>query len=261
MANSGTLGCPRHAYDLLTGASRGIGLATLTILLADPFSANVITLSRSTSSELQELLKAYPDQLKVCEGDVTRDADNEAVVKLALESFGSIDGLILNAGTIEIGRIAESEVESAKRVFDVNFFSIISILRYAIPHLRSSNGRVVFVSSGAAVGKVAGWASYNSSKAAVNSLARTLANEEPELTTISIRPGVVDTDMQTYLRKHGPKEMKPEELDRFISLHASKKLLPTTEPAKVIAGLSIKIPIDLSGEFLSWDSEQLAYLK
>lgn len=114
----------------------------------------------------------------------------------------------------------------------------------------------------------------------MNSLARTLANEEPNLTTIAVRPGVVDTQMQSYLRQHGlsqshsvsrpsrvslklfhipgPKEMKPEELDRFLSLHASQQLLSPSAPAKVIAELSIKIPKHLSGEFLSWDSTQLS---
>ncbi|KAH9819624.1 short-chain dehydrogenase [Melampsora americana] len=261
---------------ILTGASKGIGLATVKILLAEPFSANVITLSRSTTSELKELSKSYPDQLKVHEGDVTNNKDNETVVKSAIETYGTLDGLILNAGTMELGRISETSMDSWKRVFEVNFFSLLSILPLAIPHLRTSKGRVVFVSSGASVSKVAGitsvsdhrlfltdaaiWASYNTSKAAMNSLARTLANEEPELTSIAIRPGVVDTDMQVNLRQHGSKDMKAEELDRHLKLHANKELLPPSKPGYVIAALSIKIPNHLNGEFVSWDSAELSHL-
>ncbi|EGG07930.1 short-chain dehydrogenase [Melampsora larici-populina 98AG31] len=306
---------------ILTGASKGIGLATVKILLAEPFSANVITLSRSTSPDLQELAKSYPEQLRVHEGDVTKDEDNETVVKSAIDKFGTLDGknpmcsrissppdqsifslldhhlsgLILNAGIMELGRISETSMDSWKRVFEVNFFSLLSILHLAIPHLRTSKGRVVFVSSGASVSKVAGlqlhkikfirirpvsdhrllltnaatshtagmklrWASYNTSKAAMNSLARTLANEEPELTSIAVRPGVVDTDMQVHLREHGSKDMKAEELDKHLKLHANNQLLPPSKPGYVIAALSINTPIHLNGEFLSWDSAELSDL-
>lgn len=206
------------------------------------------------------MVKSYPEQLKVHEGDVTKDEDNETVVKSAIEKFGALDGLILNAGIMELGRISETSMDSWKRVFEVNFFSLLSILQLAIPHLRTSKGRVVFVSSGASVSKVAGWASYNTSKAAMNSLARTLANEEPELTSVAVRPGVVDTDMQVHLRQHGSKDMKAEELDKHLKLHANNQLLPPSKPGYIIAALSIKTPIHLNGEFLSWDSAELSYL-
>jgi len=51
------------------------------------------------------------------------------------------------------------------------------------------------VSSGAAVGNYSGWAAYNASKAGLNSIARTLANEEEKLAVWAVRPGVLDTDV------------------------------------------------------------------
>jgi NAD(P)-dependent dehydrogenase (short-subunit alcohol dehydrogenase family) len=61
-----------------------------------------------------------------------------------------------------------------RKHFDVNFFSLVTAIRAAVPALRSSElgGRVVFTSSGSAVGAIAGWAPYNASKAAMNSLCR-----------------------------------------------------------------------------------------
>ena len=59
------------------------------------------------------------------------------------------------------------------------------------------------VSSGAATGGVQGWGAYSASKAALNSVVRTLGNEEPDVVSIALRPGVVDTEMQEIIRDKG----------------------------------------------------------
>jgi len=98
-----------------------------------------------------------------------------AIVK-AKETFHHIDGLVLNAGTLDpLCNIGDSTPLSAWRShFEVNFFSLVTALKAALPSLRESEfgGRVVFVSSGAAVKGHPGWSPYNASKAAMNSLAR-----------------------------------------------------------------------------------------
>lgn len=83
----------------------------------------------------------------------------------------------MNAAVLNpMGKIASSDVgiDDWKSHFDINFFSLITALRATLPALRESDlgGRVVFVSSGAATGNVAGWGPYNASKAAMNSLCR-----------------------------------------------------------------------------------------
>ena len=57
------------------------------------------------------------------------------------------------------------------------------------------------VSSGAAVNAYTGWGMYGAAKAAMNHLALTLSTEEPDVTTMAIRPGVVDTEMQREIRE------------------------------------------------------------
>ena len=100
-------------------------------------------------------------------------------MSLAKKTFGHIDGLILNAGVFEpTGQITSPQlnVEAWKQHFDVNFFSQVSALRSVLPWMHMNvgpvKGRIVFVSSGAATGNTFGWAPYNASKAAVNSLCR-----------------------------------------------------------------------------------------
>lgn len=64
-------------------------------------------------------------------------------------------------------------------------------IKGSIPELRKSKGRIIFVSSGAAVTGYQGWGAYGASKAAMNHLSLTLAVEEPNITSVAIRPGVI----------------------------------------------------------------------
>lgn len=127
---------------------------------------------------------------------------------------------------------------------------------------------MVFVSSGAATGNIAGWCAYNASKAALNSIARTLANEEEGLAVFSIRPGVVDTDMQGLLREKGRGAMKEQELERFLTMHKEGKLLKPEQPAFTIAALATRGKRDeprgkdgkgigAQGGFVTWDEDVL----
>ena len=70
-----------------------------------------------------------------------------------------------------------------------------------------TGGRIVNGSSGAATMVIRGDGAYCVSKAALNHLTRVIATEEPGITCLAARPGVVDTNMQTFLRERGPGAM------------------------------------------------------
>lgn len=78
----------------------------------------------------------------------------------------------------------------------------------------------------------------------------TLKTEEPEVTSVSIRPGVVDTAMQTQIRDEFLKNMDEKDQIKFSSAKKDGKLLPPEKPGKVIAELALKATKDLSGSFL-----------
>lgn len=98
----------------------------------------------------------------------------------------------------------------------------------------------------------------------MNSIARTLANEEPDIASFSVRPGVVDTDMQTQIR--GSNTMNQTEHAKFLDLHKEGKLLPADKPASVLAALALRgsrtepkkdgEPLG-NGAFVSWDDPAL----
>ncbi|KAG0297945.1 hypothetical protein BGZ96_003924 [Linnemannia gamsii] len=248
---------------IITGASRGIG-RSIALLAIQNLGANVIGVARSQAA-LQELSNhietdlQLKDRFKFVVGDVTVESTAAEVVDVASKSWGGrLDGLVLNAGVLEpLAPIAKTEVKDWKHNFDVNFFSIITLVQHALPALRESKGRVVFVSSGAAVNAYYGWGAYCASKAALKMFGESLAMEESDITVISIRPGVVDTDMQAVIRREGVTGMIPTQHARFVDLHTSKKLLHPDQPGHVIASLAVKAPSSISGKFFSWDDEEL----
>ncbi|GAA5835413.1 hypothetical protein JCM11251_005228 [Rhodosporidiobolus azoricus] len=260
---------------LLTGASAGLGLATLSILLSQ--GINVVALQRTETPELTALANRYPGVLLISKGDVTKDEDNQAAVEAAMQSFGRLDAVILNAGTLHpVSSIRNLTASSGKldefrNLMEVNFISLVSLLTHAIPYLNERDrkdlkegepaGRVVLVSSGAATGGVTGWAAYNASKAAMNSLGRTLGNEEADIVTVTIRPGTPDTQMQTTIRAIGADHMSPSDHARFTTLHQEGKLLPPSEPAGMLAGVALEAPKEWSGSFRNWNDEEVIKLQ
>lgn len=108
---------------------------------------------------------------------------------------------------------------------------------------------MVLISSGAATNIYSTWGAYGSSKAAVNHLASTLSVEEPDVTTLSIRPGTVDTEMQAEIRGHN-QVMDEKDVKKFKGLYEEGNLLRPEQPGNVIARLAIAGENGLSGKFL-----------
>ena len=134
------------------------------------------------------------------------------------------------------------------------------MIQAALPYLRETRGRVINVSSGAAEMPFAGWGAYSAAKAGLNMLTRVLAKEEPSLTVLAVKPGVVDTEMQATVRSAGKKSMPEESHAYFVNLFEKGKLLPPDAPGRVLAGLALKAPHEWSGECLLWNDEKVKTL-
>lgn len=120
-----------------------------------------------------------------------------------------------------------------------------------LDELRKSKGCIVWVSSGASQKAVRAWGAYGSSKSALNSLSAHIAHEEPEITSIAIAPGRVDTDMQARLRSQGKDTMDKAAYDTFVQAYENGTLLKPHQPGNVIARLLAKPPKALSGQFFT----------
>lgn len=87
----------------------------------------------------------------------------------------------------------------------------------------------------------------------MNHLGATLKVEEPDITTIAIRPGTVDTDMQAEIRKN-QHVMDAPDFKKFSDLHTDGKLLKPEQPGNVMARLAVSAEKGLSGKFLTYVS-------
>ena len=86
----------------------------------------------------------------------------------------------------------------------------------------------------------------------MNHFAGQLACEEPNVTSISVRPGVVDTEMQRELREVHSSIMAKKDNDKFLGLHREGKLLKPSEPGNVMARMVLDPPRELNGRFIRY---------
>ncbi|KAK4511464.1 uncharacterized protein ATC70_012679 [Mucor velutinosus] len=246
---------------IITGASKGIGKAA-TLEAIEKFDAKVVAIARSEAL-LEQLKKQVQadygkgSHLEYVVGDVCDEKVIHKAVNMAVDKWGQLDSVVANAGVLEpIAPVADGPLEGWKRLFDINVFSIITLVQAALPHLRKAKGSIIIVSSGAALKGYKGWGAYGASKATINHIANTLSVEEPEVTTIAIRPGVVDTAMQDLIRAEGEQGMK-EDHAKFIELHRTGKLVQPEDPGHVLVALANSPPQELSGKMYSWNDEEM----
>ncbi|KAI8627887.1 short-chain dehydrogenase [Xylariaceae sp. FL1651] len=236
---------------IVTGASRGLGLSVTQALLKE--SHKVFLVARS-EDELRKLKTQHEESVDFMSADLADLRVAPKITTSALKAFGKIDGLVINHGSLSpITKISDSDAEEWRRAYDINVFSAVALVKEAIPELRKSNGRVIFVSSGASSGAYAGWGAYGTSKAAVNHLCAHLAVEEPSITTVAISPGKVDTAMQKQIREEGQTGMSPEVHASFVAEHENGRLLSPDKPGTVIAKLAIGAPTTLTGKHYRYE--------
>lgn len=237
---------------IITGASRGIGLAATESMLRD--GARVVAVHRSSTKEFSALLNNYRDTLRVVQGDFTKEGTVKEAIDEAQRVFGGLDSIVLNAAVnLPIGTLETLSLNGWHQMFDVNLFGVVTFVQGAIPTLRKSDAsRIVLVSSEAANLGIPGMAAYSASKAALNSLNRTIAAEERGITAIAFHPGAVRTEMLTDLEREG-KGYVPDEAMKIIH----DNLLEPDVPGRVLAGLALRAPKELSGEYVHWNDPRV----
>jgi NAD(P)-dependent dehydrogenase (short-subunit alcohol dehydrogenase family) len=185
---------------LVTGASRGIG-AAVAELLAEA-GAHIVAVARTTGG-----LEALDDRIKEKGGTATLVpldlTDYDGVDRLGgalYERFGKLDILVGNAGMLgPLSPLGHVDPKQWDNVLAVNVTANWRLIRSMDPLLRQSDaGRAVFVSSGAATNVRAFWGPYSVSKAALDALVRTYA-EETRTTPVRVNlfnPGATRTNMR-----------------------------------------------------------------
>lgn len=192
---------------LVTGASRGIGLATARELSAK--GARVVLAARSSaliSQHAAELAQSGAEASAIgC--DVSSFEQFQATVDATCELYGRLDILVNNAGVIDpIARLSDGDPEVWGHAIDVNVKGVYHGLRAAIPVMeRQGSGVIVNISSGAANSALEGWSHYCSSKAAAKKLTECAHKEVADrgIRVVGLSPGTVATDMMGKIKSSG----------------------------------------------------------
>lgn len=222
---------------VVTGASRGLGLALAQQLLTS--GASVITLARSANPELEAAARQHGARLQQLQADLSKTESIEAasgLMSAALPGDASTYLLINNAGTVDPVSLSEGLFDAASigQAFHLN---VVAVMVLTAAFLRSTpaatDRRILNISSGAGRRPTAGWPVYCSTKAALDHYTRVLVTENPELRAVSLAPGVIDTAMQTRIR--GSDRRQFPDLDRFVQLHEQGQLAdPQAVAAKIL---------------------------
>jgi NAD(P)-dependent dehydrogenase (short-subunit alcohol dehydrogenase family) len=200
---------------LVTGGSRGIGLAIARILAEERFA---LTLAARNA----ERVEAAADELGALAvtADVSKEEDCERLVAEHVERHGGLDVLVNSAGIGIGGNVETLTTKHIDLQLDVNVRGLVLVTRVAIPHLRTSRGLVVNLSSIAGTGPTPGLSIYGASKAAVISFTRSL-NEELDADGVratALCPAFVDTDMAAWSGIPGEEMIQPEDCAEIVRL-------------------------------------------
>jgi NAD(P)-dependent dehydrogenase (short-subunit alcohol dehydrogenase family) len=181
---------------IVTGASRGLGLALARELAAgrwnlvvDARDADALAAARSTF--------AAAGQTTAVPGDVTDPDHREALIAAAWE-LGGLDLLVNNAsalGPSPLPPLAELDLAAFESILATNVVAPLALIQEALPLIEARDGRIVNVTSDAAVESYEGWGGYGASKAALEQLSNILAAEHPGLRVYWVDPGDMRTRM------------------------------------------------------------------
>jgi NAD(P)-dependent dehydrogenase (short-subunit alcohol dehydrogenase family) len=240
----------KPAVIIVTGASRGLGAGIARWL--SQAGAHLVLAARSPIS--LDALNG-PGTATAVATDVSDPAACRRLVDTALERYGRLDGLVNNAAVVTpLAPLASADPAEWLRSHQINLLGPVCLTRGALPALRRSRGRIVNISSGAAVHAIEGAGAYCVSKAALNHFTAMIAAEEPEVTAVALRPGVVDTPMQTVLRR----QPMASQAAFYRRLKQENQLEPPMVPARVAAWLALAAPPELTGRFVSYDDSVVA---
>lgn len=179
---------------LITGASRGFGLALARALAARGWQLVV-------DGRDEESLNAAAAQLGrgavAIPGDVA-DAAHRRLLMEAVDGLGGLDLLVNNASSLgpsPLPGLDRYPLEAFEEVLRVNVVAPLALIQALLPNLMTASGAIVNVTSDAAVEAYEGWGGYGSSKAALDQVSAVLGAEQKEVRVYAFDPGDMNTEM------------------------------------------------------------------
>ncbi|MGV7216471.1 SDR family NAD(P)-dependent oxidoreductase [Bradyrhizobium sp. UFLA05-112] len=212
---------------LITGGSRGIGLAIATRLVGAGY--NVIAVARRETEELAAAVRASEKRLHFRACDLAVIDAIPAFAKLVRDEFGPIYGLVNNAGLGTEGLLATMHNSEIEALVQLNVLSPIILTKYIARQMMADGaGRIINISSIIATTGYNGLSVYGATKAAATGFTKSLAREVGKLgiTVNAIAPGFIDTELTQNLSDEGRK--------RIAGRSALRRLPETDDVARMV---------------------------
>jgi 3-oxoacyl-[acyl-carrier protein] reductase len=207
----------RDKVAIVTGSSRGLGLASARALVAEgcrvTLTARGVEALNRAAAELAA--QAGQDRLIAVPADVSTEAGAAEVVSHTMERFGRLDILVNNVGKAGGGDIVTTSDGEWQGAIDQTLFPAIRMSRLAVPHMRAAGGGVVLMIASIWGRESGGRMTYNAVKAAEISLAKAMAQQlaGDRIRVNSIAPGSVSFEGGTWWKRQ---QEDPEGMAAFV---------------------------------------------
>jgi 3-oxoacyl-[acyl-carrier protein] reductase len=182
---------------IVTGASKGIG-ASIALHLAAEGASVVVNYSSSKegADRIVGEIKGNGGKAVAVQANVAKDADIRRLFAESKKAFGSLDILVNNAGIYEFSPLENVTAEHFHKMFDLNVLGLLLASQEAVKHFGTGGGSIVNVSSVVATAAPPSASVYSATKAAVDAITRSLAQElgARRIRVNSINPGMVQTE-------------------------------------------------------------------
>lgn len=230
---------------LITGASRGIGLAIAKELAAQG-ARLILTARQPREMQGHETYSVH----------VGQQASVEAMAQWCTARYPHLDGIVNCAGIYgPIGRLGDIDVDDFVDTLQVNLVGTVRVCHALLPLLlKAPRGKIVNLSGGGAATPFARYSAYACSKVAVVRLTENLSLEYPELDVNCVAPGFVATELHRQTLEAGPDRASPEFYEATQKQMASGGV-PADKAARLTAFLLSSASDGISGRFLAapWD--------
>jgi 3-oxoacyl-[acyl-carrier protein] reductase len=202
---------------LVTGGSRGIGLAIARALVADGVRVAITGRSAAHLSSARPSIEAAgPGSVETLQTDVRRYDDVQRAVAAVVSRFGGLDILINNAGVGIFTDVVSMTPEQWAEVIDTNLTGVFNACHASLPHLRRRGGAfIINISSLASTNAFSGAAAYCASKAGLNAFSEALMQEVryDDIRVSYVMPGSVATGFSSGDAAKGADwKIRPEEV-------------------------------------------------